>query len=265
MKTVESRPVRQFTCADARDFVPLLFDGSVDAVICDPPYGVGKGVWDKWDREIATWFVGECLRILKPTGSLFMFGHNETTAGLWDIFAPLRPRWLTWFYRNSSNINHNTFGWNSQVIVFGHLGDPIFNLDEARVPYSKNTNTRRVNHDDTASNYGIRKNGRCVKRYNAGGRKPMDVIEWPSVTAGVSAAEGRWHPAQKPLGLMEMLVCVSTPPGGLVLDPFAGAATTLLAAANCGRGFVGCELSPDYHAQGMARLCHCLPGIEIFS
>jgi hypothetical protein len=38
--------------------------------------------------------------------SFFWFGHNETTADLWPVFKPLRPRWLTWFYRNASNFGH---------------------------------------------------------------------------------------------------------------------------------------------------------------
>ena len=224
---------------DCIDLLPKLPDGCVDALITDAPYGVGKGKWDRLTKELTEKIVKEALRVLKPTGSFFWFGNNEVTAELWSAFKPLRPRWLTWFYRNSSNIGHRTFGWNSQAIVYGHKGQPVFNLDEARVPYSANTSTSRVNHDDTNSQFGIRKNGKCHKRCHDGGRKPMDVLEFPAVTAGVAEAEGRWHPAQKPLGLMRMLVAVFTNPGGLVLDPFCGSGTTCLAAKQLERHFIG--------------------------
>lgn len=237
-----------------QELFALLPDASVDAVITDPPYGMGKGDWDLWNAEIAMWLVAQCLRILKPTGSLYLFGRNETIASMWGVFAPLNPRWLTWYYRNSSNINQNTWGWNSQVIVYGHCGQPVYNLDEARVPYAQTTNTKRVQHDDTTSRFGISKNGKSDKHYNAQGRKPMDVLEWPAVTAGVAEAEGRWHPTQKPLGLLETLVKVSTPQGGLVVDPFAGGATTLLAASNTGRRFWGCEKEERFWAAGCERL-----------
>ncbi len=239
---------------DCRDFLPKIPDGSVDALITDAPYGVGQGGWDVMDRELAERIVREALRILKPTGSFFWFGNNEVTAEMWGVFKPLRPRWLTWFYRNSSNIGHQTFGWNSQVIVYGHKGNPVFNLDEVRVPYSKNTSTSRVAHDDSTSQYGVRRNGKTQKRYHDGGRKPMDVLEFPAVTAGVAEAEGRWHPTQKPLSLMRTLVAASTKLGDLVLDPFCGSGTTCLAARQLDRHYIGFERDEDFARKCRQRL-----------
>lgn len=62
------------------------------------------------------------------------------------------------------------------------------------------------------------------------------------------------HPTQKPLGLMRWLVRLVTPPGGLVLDPFAGSGTTLTAAVAEGFRAVGCECDPEYVAIARARL-----------
>ncbi len=239
---------------DCVDLLPRLPDGSVDALITDPPFGKRKGVWDVMTKELAEMVVRQALRVLKPTGSFFWFGNNEATADLWPVFKVLRPRWLTWFYRNSSNISYATFGWNSQVIVYGHRGDPVFNLDEGRVPYSDNTCTTRVNHDESTSHYGIKKNGKSERTYHPQGRKPMDVIECPAVTAGTEEAEGRWHPVQKPLALMRMLVAVSTNPGGVVLDPFCGGATTCLAAKQLERHFIGFERDVQFACKARQRL-----------
>ena len=239
---------------DCVEWLPKIPDRSVAALITDAPYGIGQGGWDEMSRELAEVVVREALRILKPTGSFFWFGNNEVTAKMWGVFQPLHPRWLTWFYRNSSNIGQPTFGWNSQVIVYGHRGQPVFNLDAARVPYSANTSTHRVNHDDSTSRFGIRKNGQSQKCYHAGGRKPMDVLEFPAVTAGVAEAEGRWHPAQKPLALMRTLVAVATNPGDLVVDPFCGSGTTCLAARQLGRHFIGFERDVEFARKCRQRL-----------
>jgi DNA modification methylase len=130
----------------------------------------------------------------------------------------------------------------------------VFNLDEARVPFSENTCTSRVTYDDTNARYGIRVNGKCLKTSHPRGRKPMDVLEFPAVTAGVAEAEGRWHPVQKPLGLMRMLVAVSTNPGDLVVDPFCGSGTTCLAARQLGRHFIGFERDPEFARKCRQRL-----------
>lgn len=71
-----------------------------------------------------------------------------------------------------------------------------------------------------------------------------DAPYLPGVIEAAAPRE-RWHQTEKPLGLLEQLVAVC-PPGGLVLDPFVGAATTLEAARLRGRRALGFEINPDY-------------------
>jgi DNA modification methylase len=66
--------------------------------------------------------------------------------------------------------------------------------------------------------------------------------------------EGNGHPTVKSTALMEWLVKLVCPPGGVVLDPFAGSGSTLVAALRCGRGFVGIEKEAEYHATAARRL-----------
>ena len=62
------------------------------------------------------------------------------------------------------------------------------------------------------------------------------------------------HPTVKPIALMRWVVRLVTPPGGTVLDPFAGSGSTGAAAALEGLHFVGCELSGEYAAIAEARV-----------
>lgn len=64
------------------------------------------------------------------------------------------------------------------------------------------------------------------------------------------------HPTVKPLALMQQLVRLVTPPGGVVLDPFTGSGSTLAAAASLGFAYTGVELSEEYIAIAEARVKH---------
>ncbi|MCW5631871.1 MAG: DNA methylase [Rubrivivax sp.] len=75
-----------------------------------------------------------------------------------------------------------------------------------------------------------------------------DVIQW-------SYTGNKLHPTQKPLGILTPLIETFCAPGGLVLDPFAGSGSTLVAARDAGRRFVGIELDADYYATAQQRLC----------
>ena len=62
------------------------------------------------------------------------------------------------------------------------------------------------------------------------------------------------HPCVKPVALMQYLVRLITPPGGVVLDPFAGSGTTGVACHREARGFIGMELEAEYVAFANARI-----------
>lgn len=74
-----------------------------------------------------------------------------------------------------------------------------------------------------------------------------DVIEW-------SYTGNRLHPTQKPVSVLLPLMETFSRPGGLVLDPFAGSGSTLLAAQMAGRPYLGIELDAGYHALATERL-----------
>lgn len=99
-----------------------------------------------------------------------------------------------------------------------------------------------------------------------GTRGPRGEVEGvgalPSVFTHSTQVQGKVHQTQKPLALMEQL-CAIAPPGGLILDPFAGSGTTLLAARNTGRRAIGFELSPEIAAVAAARLRDAPPALVV--
>lgn len=74
-----------------------------------------------------------------------------------------------------------------------------------------------------------------------------DVISW-------TYSGNKLHPTQKPLPVLLPMVKTFSAPDGLVLDPFAGSASSLVAAKMLGRAYLGIELDPAYHAIAEARL-----------
>lgn len=76
---------------------------------------------------------------------------------------------------------------------------------------------------------------------------PADVIDFPY-------SGNRLHPTQKPVAALAPLVAAFCPADGLVLDPFCGSGSTLVAARQAGRDYLGIELDRSYHRIATRRL-----------
>ena len=77
-----------------------------------------------------------------------------------------------------------------------------------------------------------------------------DVLPWGRYSGN------RYHPTQKPLGLMRLLIRHYSQIGEVILDPFAGSASTLIAAAHLRRSWIGMEIDQIYHRKALARISH---------
>lgn len=107
-------------------------------------------------------------------------------------------------------------------------------------------------------------------RFHSGGRTMVDG-EWRE-TGSTPQPKANSHPTVKPLALMRYLIQMVTPPGGIVLDPFMGSGSTLVAAAELGFNAIGIELSEEYAEIAARRVDHVLnerakrlPGLEVVS
>ena len=86
-------------------------------------------------------------------------------------------------------------------------------------------------------------------KYSFPGSRPKDLVTFPKINSSKMV-----HPTEKPVGLLANLISSVTKPGDLILDPFAGSGSTLVAAKKTGRRFIGIELDADYFVTAQRRI-----------
>ena len=143
--------------------------------------------------------------------------------------------WIIWYYTFGVHCKHKFT--RSHAHLFYFVKDPqafTFNADAIRVK-----SDRQLKYND--------------KRANPKGKLPHDVWTFSRVCGTFKERVG-WHPCQMPVGLLERIIAACSNPGDVVLDPFAGSGTTLVAAARLGRRWSGVELSQQYAARATERI-----------
>ena len=185
----------------------------------------------------------EMRRILKPTGSLYL--HCDPTAShylkamLDAVFGRRQFRnEIVWVYTGPGNTTR-WFPRKHDIILFYAKDDKrsAFNRD---VPYTRVTGT---GHNSLSRGNRTDEEVRELEeRYAKRGKTVEDW--WADIPSGGHIPKGErvGYPTQKPLALYERIIKASSKPGDMVLDPFAGCATTVIAAERLGRQWVGIDL-----------------------
>ncbi len=232
-------------------------DASVDLVIADPPYGLGKDYGNDSDRlgaqEYLAWsrrWIDAVVPKLKANGSLYVFLTWQHSP---EVFSYLKTRLsmvneIIWDRRVPS-MGGSTRKFSSvhdNIGFFVKSRDYHFDVDAVRIPYDAETKKAR-----TRSIF-------IGKKWLEAGYNPKDV--WSVSRLHRQHTEREDHPTQKPLEIVERMVLASCPAGGTVLDPFMGSGTSAVAAARHGRSFIGFELNPDYFAIVEKRVAKTLNG-----
>jgi site-specific DNA-methyltransferase (adenine-specific) len=232
-------------CEDAISGLARIPDASVDLILADPPYNLGKDYGNDSDQQSVAdylaWteqWIDTALPKLTANGSLYIFLTWRFSP---EIFVMLKQRMtmmneIIWDRRvpsmggstRSFTSVHDTVGF------FVKRKDYYFDLDAIRIPYDAETKKARSRSIFVGAKW-------LELGYN-----PKDL--WSVSRLHREHPERADHPTQKPLEIIERIVKASCPPGGVVLDPFLGSGTTAVAAKRCGRRFVGFELNPDYCA-----------------
>lgn len=229
-----------------------LPDGCVDLIIADPPYNLAKdfGAWKEKERksEWLPWskrWLDECNRVLKDGGSIFVYGIHHHLCWLqcymYEIGLAYR-RQIIWHYENGFAGYTKTLAAHYEPLLWFSRGER-YTYHPIREPYKS---TERLKHR-------ITKNGKEWKPHPEG-RLAGDVWKFPTLAGRRFRDEKVDHPTQKPMSISTRIVKHFSNKGEIVVVPFAGSGSECLAAAMCGRHFVGFELNPDYIAVAERRL-----------
>jgi len=228
---------------------------SVDVIICDPPYNIGKDFGNDSDKQemdaYLLWcddWIRECLRILKPNGTMYIYGFSEILAFIRTRIS-CNVRWLIWHYTNKVTPSLNFWQRTHESILCCYKNKPVFNRDDVREPYTEAFLKNAAGKVRKATK-GRFSNGKTETTYNAheGGALPRDVIKVPALAGGAGKKERVDHPTQKPLQLCDTLIKATLNVGAktLVVVPFAGSGSECVSAKNNGADYIGFEINSDY-------------------
>lgn len=225
----------QGDCLEVMKDIP---DGSVDAIVCDPPYGTTACKWDSIIPLDKMW--AELKRIIKPNGAIVMTSAQPFTTKLimsnFDMFK-YNLIWKKNTCTGFMQAKTKPLKSYEDIVVFGDF--------KLAAQYFKGTyNPQGIESNGTVNYPNKRKEDHITgnrKENTAESNKgyPKDVLEFNSESKTV-------HPTQKPVALMEYLVRTYTNEQETVLDFTMGSGTTGVACVNTNRKFIGIELDEGY-------------------
>ena len=258
---------------DSIKILPTLKSESAQIIIADPPYNIGKDFGNNSDKqpmdEYLVWceqWIKECIRILKPNGTMFIYGFSEILAMIYSKIpqtywgstpsggsegggSPLRSRWIIWHYTNKTVPSLHFWQRTHESIIVLWKSDKVFHRDDVREPYTDGFLNGAAGKERKATKGRFSK-GDKTTTYEAhvNGALPRDVIKIPALAGGAGMNERVDHPTQKPLALCDKLIrsCRQPATEGYVLVPFAGSGSECVAAKKNGIPFIGIELNPVY-------------------
>lgn len=244
---------------DARDLLTSMPDGSAKLIITSPPYNIGKDYEEATSLEqyLADHLdlLEELMRVLHPEGSLCWQVGNFVDRGeiipldipYFNIFhshgLKLRNR-IVWTFNHGLHASRRFSGRYETILWFTKSDHYTFNLDPVRVP-SMYPGKRHYKGPKAGQPSGnpLGKNPSDIWRVVAQDWE-AEIWEIPNVKA--NHPEKTNHPCQYPIELVQRCVLALTDEHDIVLDPFAGVGTAVLAAAMSNRRGVGAEWTPEY-------------------
>lgn len=218
-------------------------DGSVDLVLCDPPYGTTECTWDHVLPFDKLW--KEYRRVLKPTGAAVLFAAQPFTTRL--INSNARDFRYCWYWKKN-NATGAPFAkvqplrCIEDIAVF-YRKAPTYN-PQGLIELEKPRQQKAVN----SGVYGTFGGTPQPQRFTG---YPKHLLEFANEA---TSNKNRLHPTQKPVALLEYLVRTYTNPGETVLDNCMGSGSTGVACINAGRRFIGMEQDVGYFVTAANRI-----------
>ncbi len=264
-----SSKMQEIYHGDCLEIMKGLKDNSVDMIYLDPPFFTNKkhslsskdrkshysfnDIWDS-HKSYAEFILARLIegkRILKDTGSIFIHcdkcaNHILRFVGE-EVFG--EENFLSeiiWFYKRWSNSSNNLTPNHQNILFFSKTKEYTFN--KIYTEYSETTNIDQILQKRSRDIHGKAiyardVDGSIISSDEKKGVPLNDVWEIPFLNP--KAKERTGYPTQKPILLLDRIIEISTNEGDIVLDPFCGSGTTLVAAKLKDRKFVGIDISKD--------------------
>ena len=229
------------------DCFEILSDGAQGGgpemvVVTDPPYGDTSLSWDRTPDP------GWLAILVVLSRSMWCFGSMRFWLSEGEHFANSGWRYaqdLVWEKHNGSSFHADRFKRVHESVVQWYRGDWAQVYKDPQ--YTFDATARAVRRKQRPPHMGHIEAGSYVSE-DGGPRLVRSVLE-------VRSEHGRAvHPTQKPLGILRPLIAYSVPSDGIVLDPFAGSGSTLLAARALRRKAIGIEVQERYCEAAARRL-----------
>lgn len=223
---------------DCLELMKRIPTGSVDMILCDPPYGTTECKWDTVLDLAILW--GHYERVIKDSGAIVIFANQPFTAALVSSNLKLFRYPLIWKrsrVTRHAQANYRPLSEHEDIIVFSK-GKCSDNSTVKMTYYPQGV----VEIEPKVSQYKAHslRPGRATKtKVQTRTNFPRSILEFASDARPV-------HPTQKPVGLLEYLIRTYTNEGDTVLDNTMGSGSTGVACRNTGRKFIGIEKDPKY-------------------
>lgn len=259
---------------DSLSVLPALPHQSVDLFFMSPPYADARAYSRIHPDRYVAWFLPFARAMYdatKPTGSLIINIKNRVANRgpfkgqrhpyVYQLVLALQNmgwRWIETYIWAKPNAVPGRFGPRTKdsfeyVYHFARGSRPFFDLNAIRVPYKAETSEierrkkDKLGRRSTEAGFGRDR----TKTYLLGGADPGNVV---AVSQTYNQHKGVAHTAAMPEGLAEFFIRAASPAGGIVLDPFAGGATTIVVGRRLGRKACGVELHQAFVQEGLRRI-----------
>jgi site-specific DNA-methyltransferase (adenine-specific)/modification methylase len=216
---------------DCLEILENIPDSSIDMVNCDLPYGTTQNKWDSVIPLDALW--KQYKRVVKPSGVIVLSAHQVFTAKL--ILSNIKDFkykivWVKSKSTNFLNSKKQPLRKHEDILIF-YENNCTYN------PQMREGKPRQVgfNKKQMTGSYG---EYTPILRNNEGQYYPTDVIYFETPE---HETDGYYSSTQKPLELCKYLIETYSNPGDIILDNCFGSGTTLVAAIETERNFVGIE------------------------
>lgn len=242
--------INKVILGDCLEVMPQIEDRSVDLILTDLPYGQ-SGLTGKWDKVIPVNLLWEQYkRIIKVEGAIVLFSAQPFTSLL--ISSNLEMFKYEWIWKKSKStgyfdVQYRPMRKHENIVVFGFGG--VSNCSNPRMKYSPQN---LIKLEKAKIRKGKSPDATC--RTAVVGKGEQKYTNFPNTLLEFGSESKTVHPTQKPLLLCEYLVKTYTNKNDLVLDNTCGSGTTLVAARNLNRNFIGIEKEKKYYDVCLERL-----------